>query len=105
MNYNPSPKSELLTNPEFIKHHHALVENSILRDHINVAMLEMTRRICDKAPADNIGACAAGHLRMLGAHDFVSLFMNLAESESPERAKVSDNLPSNVSSIPTARKA
>lgn len=98
MNYNPSPKSEFLKNAANLKAHHDLVENDSLRYSLNCALLEMSRRICNGAPADNMGACAAAHLRMLGAQDFVEMFLNLAEAPSLPAKSPSGNLPSNVAS-------
>lgn len=100
MNYNPTPKSEFLKDPEAVKAHHVLVENPLLRRSIEVTLMEMSRQICNNCPPDNMGGCAAAHLRMLGAQDFIALFMNLAEEATPVSRKDSSNLPSNVSSLP-----
>lgn len=96
MNYNPSPRDEILKSPESIKSHHVLVENEILRKHLSIALSEMQRQIANNAPADNMGACASAHLRMLGAQDFVQIFLNLAET--PVRTDKADttNLPGNT---------
>lgn len=100
MNYNPTPRSEFLKDAEAIKSHHVLVENPILRRSIEIALLEMNRQICNNCPPDNMGGCAAAHLRMLGAQDFIQVFLNLAEESSAPPRKDTSNLPSNVSSLP-----
>lgn len=102
MNYNPSPKSEFMKDAEAVKAHHILVENDHLRKSLDVSLRHMSRLICNNAPADNMGACASAHLRMLGAQDFLSIFLNLAEADAPEARKDTANLPSNVSTLPTA---
>lgn len=95
MNYNPSPKSEFIKNPEKLKRHHEIVQNPDVREHIAIALQEVTRRLADGAPPE-MGACAASHLRCLGAHDFVEVFLNLAETPSQEAKKDITNLPGNV---------
>lgn len=100
MNYNPTAKSEFIKNENVCKIHRSLVERPELRAGINVAMLEMSRQICNNAPADNMGACAASHLRMLGAQDFAQIFLNLAETEVAPRRVETGNLPGNVSQMP-----
>lgn len=102
MNWNPLPKSEFMKDPELVKVHRSLVENPHLRRSLEVSLLEMSRLICDRAPADNMGACASAHLRMLGAQDFLSIFLNLAEAPAAEPRRDNANLPGNVASLPTA---
>lgn len=97
-NYNPTPKAEFVKSPANIASHHTLVENEVLRRHIEVALLEMTRQVVDKAPPE-MGAAAAGHLRILGAHDFINIFYNLAEQAAATPKNDQDNLPANVRSI------
>ena len=55
--------------------------------------------IADSAPPE-MGACAAAHLRCLGAHDFVSTFYNLAEQVELADKPKTMNLPGNVSQMP-----
>jgi hypothetical protein len=98
MNYNPTPKSEFVKSPENIKAHHALLEDAVLRKHLEVALSELGRRIADNSPPE-MGACAAAHLRMLGAHDFVEIFLNLGETVVLQVKGDNLNLPSNVKSM------
>lgn len=95
MNFNPSPKSVLQNDPNLVKIHRALVEREDLHKSINVALLQISREICELAPTD-MGSCAAAHLRMLGAQEFVKVFLNLAETPMASIRTESGNLPSNV---------
>lgn len=99
MNYNPSPRSEVLKEPNAVKRHHDLVENQTLRDHLGFALSEMMRRAAQCDPS-NFNQCAAAHLRMLGAQEFVDLFLNLAETNLPETRRDSGNLPLNTPAQP-----
>ena len=99
MNYNPIPKSEFIKNSAAAKAHSVMAASETLQTGVSVALLEMSRRLCNANPADNMGACAAGHLRMLGAQDFLEIFLNLAEVQQPAKKTDSTNLPSNVRSL------
>lgn len=95
MNYNPTPKSEFIKSPDRIAEHRSIVQNESLRRGVEVAMAELQRRLADASPPE-MGPCAAAHLRALGAHDFVEVFMNLAETGEREAKQPSMNLPGNV---------
>lgn len=96
MNYNPSPKAEFLKNAEHIKKHHELVENAYLYDHLQLALQEMQRRAAQNTEPSNFNACAASHLRLLGAQDFLDIFLNLAETPAASTRTDTANLASNV---------
>lgn len=100
MNYNPTPRSAFLKSQELIKQHHELVENETLRMHLRIALQEMQVRAAANTEANNFNACAAAHLRMLGAQDFVDIFLNLAETEAPAKRVETGNLPGNVAQMP-----
>lgn len=100
MNYNPPPRKELIESPEAIKRHHELVENETLRTHLRIALQEMQMRAAANTDPSNLQLCASAHLRMLGAHDFVDIFLNLVETAQPEAKKETTNLPGNVASLP-----
>lgn len=99
MNYNPSPKSEFLKSEAMLKQHHILVENPYLRDALDIALKEMQRRAALTDPA-NFNACAAAHLRMLGAQEFLDTFLNLAETQVAPTRTDTTNLPSNAPTVP-----
>lgn len=103
MNYNPSPKSEFVKNTNNVRNHHKCIEDPWLVPALQIAMQEMQLRAAANTDANNFNQCAAAHLRMLGAQDFVDIFLNLAET--PEIGKKADglNLPGNVAQMP-ARK-
>lgn len=95
MNYNPSAKAEFLKNAALLKQHHDLVENPHFRDALDITMKEMQRRATLTDPS-NLNACAASHLRMLGAQEFVDTLLNLAEAPTTATRTDSANLAGNV---------
>lgn len=91
--YNPTPKAEFLISADNLKRHHMLVENPILRDHLEVALAEYTRRQSAMDLGPDSGA--ARFLRIQGAHELLDVFLNLAESPTPPSARSDFNLPHN----------
>jgi hypothetical protein len=102
MNYNINPKNEFLLDLKQAEAHRAVVQNPAVRKGLEVALAQMQRLIADTAPPE-MGACAAAHLRCLGAHDLIETFYNLAETAQIAPRKDTTNLPSNVSQM-TGRK-
>lgn len=103
MNYSPSPKSEFLADTKNIESHRVLAQNETLREHLNITLLEYQRRQAAQ-PSVDLGGCAACHLRQQGAVEFVSLFLNLAETvDVPVRVDTT-NLPSNVKPLAQPRR-
>jgi hypothetical protein len=103
MNYFPSPKSEFQLDPKNLEAHHVVVQNPAVRRGLEVALAQMTRQITDSAPPE-MGACAAAHLRVLGAHDLLQIFYNLAETAAPTASNNTTNLPGNVRVMPQVKK-
>lgn len=103
MNRNPTPKAEFLRLPSLVKAHHELIELPSLQVGLNTALMEMQRRAAAGTDTTNFNFCAASHLRLLGAQDFIEIFLNLAETMAPGVRTDTTNLPGNVSSMP-ARK-
>lgn len=99
MNYNPTPRAELLKSPEIVKRHHEFVENDLLRSHLKIALQEMQVRAAANTDASNFNQCAAAHLRMLGAQDFVDIFLNLAETNPIPPKTDTTNLPGNIAKL------
>lgn len=99
MNYNPSPKAEFLKSEDNCKAHRQMVENESLRHSLEVALFEMQRRAAQYTESTNFNACAASHLRLLGAHDFIDIFLNLAEQPVAAQRTNADNLPGNVTTL------
>ena len=99
MNYNPTPKSEFLKDPQNIKRHHAFVEDSYLRKSMEVALMEMQRRAAAGTDTTNFNFCASSHLRMLGAQEFADLFLNLVETPVPQVKTDTTNLLGNISKL------
>ena len=103
MQYNPSPKTEFLTDPKNIEAHHVIVQNPAVRRGLEVALAQMQRQIADNAPPE-MGACAAAHLRCLGAHDLIATFYNLAEVAVATARADTTNLPGNVRPLTQPKK-
>jgi hypothetical protein len=104
MNYAPTPKAEFLKEAKNIEAHHVVVENPAVRKGLEIALAEMQHQAANGTDPANFNACAAAHLRMLGAKDFLSIFYNLAETFTPATKSDTTNLPSNVRQMPPANK-
>ena len=104
MNYNLQPKEEFQQNAENVKTHHVVVENPAVRKGIEVALAQMQHACVASTDPANFNACAASHLRMLGAKDFIAIFLNLGETFVPAAKADTTNLPSNVRAMPQANK-
>jgi hypothetical protein len=100
MNYFPTPKAEFIKDPANIANHHKLVESPTLRKHFEVALLEMQRRAAAGTDTTNFNFCAASHLRLLGAQDYLEIFLNLAEQMQPGVKTDNVNLPGNITALP-----
>lgn len=96
MNYNTTPKADFLKDSAAVANHHKLVENLTLRKHMEIALLEMQRRAAAGTDTTNLNFCAASHLRLLGAQDFIEIFLNLAETMAPGVKTDTTNLPGNI---------
>lgn len=104
MNYFTTPKADFIASADNVKNHHVVVENPIVRRGIEIALAEMQRRSAAGTDPANFNACAASHLRMLGAHDFVEIFLNLGETMQPGVRTDTNNLPGNVRPMPQPNK-
>ena len=94
-NYNPSPKADFQSDPKNVENHRAVVTNPVVRKGLEVALAQMQRQIADSAPPE-MGACAAAHLRCLGAHDLLAIFYGLADASMPTVVRADrDNLAGN----------
>ena len=96
MNPNPSPKAAFLADPEMVSNHRAIVSNEVIRRSFDVALMEMSRRLANSTKPDEMVHCASAHLRMLGAQDFVEVFMNLAENPIATTRAETGNLSTNT---------
>ena len=104
MNYFTTPKADFIASADNVKNHHVVVENPIVRHDIEVALAEMQRRATANTPPTDFNACASSHLRMLGAHDFIEIFLNLGEQMQPGVRTDTTNLPGNIKVMPQAKK-
>lgn len=100
MNYATTPKQDYLSTPDIATAHHKIVEDPAVRAALSAALAEMQHRAVSSTPADNFNACAASHLRMLGAKDLIAIFLNLCETETPAARVDGNNLPGNVRQMP-----
>lgn len=99
MNYNPQPKILFQGNADRVKAHRALIDNPNLADSLQSALLQYQRELAEKVTPD-LGSCAACHLKSQGAHEFIELFLNLAEQRELVTRPDTTNLASNVRSMP-----
>ena len=99
MNFNPTPKSEFLQDAMAVKNHHNIVEDPVVRKHLNYALMEMQRRAAANTDPKDFNFCASSHLRLLGAQDFIDIFLNLAETMAPGVRTDTTNLPGNVAKM------
>jgi len=104
MNYFATPKADFIASAENVKNHHVVVENPFVRKGIEVALAEMQRRAAAGTKPGDFNDCAASHLRMLGAHDFIEIFLNLGEQMQPGVRTDTTNLPGNIKVMPSAKK-
>lgn len=98
MNKNPSPKSEFLKNTDAVNGHSRLMDDPYFLNSLDTSLAEMQRQVSMNCPADNFNACAAGHLRMLGAQDYIHILKNLGEATPATVARDTSNLPGNLPS-------
>lgn len=96
MNYFTSPKSDFIKDGASVINHHKIIENPLLRKHMEIALMEMQRRAAAGTDSANFNLCAASHLRLLGAQDFMEIFYNLAEQMQPGVRTDTANLPANI---------
>jgi hypothetical protein len=98
MQFNPAPKTEFQSTPKNLEDHHVIVQNPAVRKGVEVALAQMQRMIADTTQPD-MGACAAAHLRVLGAHDFIQTFYQLAEMPDLSVKAPVGNLPGNIRNL------
>ena len=94
MNYNPSPKSEFQRDKDRAAKHKQMAADPYLRDALNVSLLEYQRQVTSARSLD-MGAAAAGLLRIMGANELIDTFLNLAETPSVVPMPDVVNLPGN----------
>lgn len=82
---NPTPKQTFRSIEGRVKRHADLIAKPALREALETAMLEYCRRQA-ATPDPGTGE------RIKGAHDFVSVFLGLAEEETSDRHYDPDNL-------------
>lgn len=88
---NPTPKQRFQEIKNVPTGHRDLIQLAQFQLSVDFALLEYERQL-SMVPFDNFNACAAAHLRKVGAHEFLSVLRNLAESSVPEAAKGDGNL-------------
>ena len=88
---NPSPKQRFIESKDLVSKHRDLVASSQFQMAADLALLEYQRQL-SMTPFDNYNACAAAHMRMTGAQEFLQQFRNLAETVVPPKREVGGNL-------------
>ena len=88
---NPTPKQKFAETPMRVSRHRQLIESEAFDQAADAAMPEYERQL-SMVPFDNFNACAAAHLRKVGAHEFLQTFRNLCETPTTPMIKLNDNL-------------
>src|SRR5512143_438673 len=78
---NPSPKARFLDAPLHITKHRDMLQLPEFDRAITFALLEYQATL-SKGPLD-FNSCAAAHLRIQGAQEFIHILRNLAEAPTP----------------------
>lgn len=74
-NPNPSPKEQFLGNKARIEKHLTLIGMPQFQDSVNMALLELQKRVIGNL--NNANDAAAAALQLRGAQEFVGIFTNL----------------------------
>lgn len=93
---NPTPKARFLANKTETQAHQNLMTRADFQHSIDVALMEYQHRLSFQTPDKEFNACAASHLKMLGAIQFVDTLKRLSQVETPAPVRQSDNLDHNV---------
>lgn len=88
---NPSPAAVFRCSARAVKDHHSMVETNTFEDAIRFALLEYQHKL-SAVQMDNFNQCAAHHLKITGAQEFVRILRNLADTETPPPAQSTGNL-------------
>jgi hypothetical protein len=80
---NPSPKVRFNESEVTIKEHHRILEHPSFQKSCDAAMLQLQVELMGQIPkeqAGNFNAAAAAHLRLQGAHEFLTVFRKLTDT-------------------------
>ena len=76
-NINPTPKQRFMSSKDAVAAHRSLMQRDDLQMSLDFALLEYQRRVVQSI---NDSMAGAGHLRIVGALEFLSTLKSLAES-------------------------
>lgn len=79
---NPSAKVRFLQNSTLVTQHQDMVSLPIFQVSLDHALLHYMEELQANSGSD-LNKAAAGHLRLLGAREFVFVLRNLGEKEAP----------------------
>jgi hypothetical protein len=88
---NPSPKQRFIGIKDLVSKHRDLVASEQFQLAADFALLEYQRAL-SMTSFDNYNACAAAHMRMTGALEFLQQFRNLGETVAPIKRDPAGNL-------------
>lgn len=89
-NTNPSPKLRFLNDKVAVHAHREIMQSPSLQHSVDMALLEYQGILQLRTPPE---APAVGHLKMVGALEFLSVLKNLGEATAPVPVVVDrDNL-------------
>lgn len=90
-NVHPTPRADFQASSDNIKAHHELIQQPGFQAAIKTALAQYGRQLTDSPPPD-MGGSASYYLRLQGAHEFVTILMNLAETPNKIIPVNRDNL-------------
>lgn len=89
---SPNPKSRFQESADNIKKHRDMIQSREFERACDYALLQYSARLQEETNG-NLNSAAAAHLRMTGAHEFLSTMRTLSESfELPSRKQEAANL-------------
>jgi hypothetical protein len=80
---NPSPKTLFRSNAVRVKNHLSAIQSQVLRESIDVALLEYQRKLAINTNEQNGGAAAM--FKIKGALEFVDELLRLGEAPSQQK--------------------
>jgi hypothetical protein len=93
---NFSPKQRFQSESKVRIAHRALVELDEFEMACDFALLQLQHELTEKVDG-NVNLAAAAHMKLAGAHDFIRVFRNLAETPGkPKGGSDPDNLDYNA---------
>lgn len=89
---NPSPKARFLTSKTETQAHRSLMQRADLQRSLDVALMEYQGQLAVRTADKEFNHCAAAHLKMVGALEFINTLKNLDVVSVSTTTRPNDNL-------------